>query len=202
MKKIINVLLCTAMLMCSVTGCKADNKSNVDSKAEQSQSIEYETIKPPEDGWTKQQLFDTVYICDNNINLPVNIKSLGEDFKFDQKSIKVNESKHYAKAELLFKDKFLGNVRIENVDRESDIDDNSSITSLVINSETCEVKSCEPVVVNGAKLENMLDEVLKNMGDNYDKNGYVYSFKETGSEKTICILVFKNNSLFTVDFKF
>lgn len=196
------ILLCVITLMGSAAGCKADKNSSADSTVKQSQSIEYETIVPPENGWTKQQIFDTAYIVDRKISLPVNIRSLGEDFKFDEKSIKVNESKHYAKAELLYKNKFLGNVRIENVDSISDIDEETPLTVLLINSDTCEAKSCEPVIVNGIKLGDHLDEALSAMGDNYEKNGDVYTFKDAGSGSEACNFVFRNDTLITVIFHF
>lgn len=82
MKKFFSVLLCTTMLMCYVTGCGADNKSSVDSKVEQSQSIEYETIEPPEGGWTAETVASTIRLCGKPIELPFTVGSLGEGFEF------------------------------------------------------------------------------------------------------------------------
>lgn len=201
-KKIFGVLLCTAMLMCSATGCKADEKSSNDSTVEQSQSIEYETIAPPEEGWTKQQIFDTAYIGGSKISLPATLKSLGKDFEFDKESINVNENKHYAKADLLYKNKLLGNVRIENVDSISDIDEETPLTVLFITSDTCDVKSREPVVVNGIKLGDALDKALSAMGDNYEEDSNIYTFKDAGSGSEACNFVFRNDTLITVIFNF
>lgn len=71
------------MLMCSATGCGAYNKSSVDSKVEQSQSIEYETIEPPEGGWTYETAASTIRICGKPIELPFTVGSLGEVVEFE-----------------------------------------------------------------------------------------------------------------------
>lgn len=81
-KKIFGVLLCTTMLICSAAGCKADEKSSNDSTVEQSQSIEYEIIEPPESGWTVETVASTIRLCGKPIELPFTVDSLGEGFKF------------------------------------------------------------------------------------------------------------------------
>ncbi len=81
MKKFFSVLLCTTMLMCSATGCGTDNKPSVDSKVEQSPSIEYETIEPPESGWTVESIASTIRLCGKPIELPFTVGSLGEEFE-------------------------------------------------------------------------------------------------------------------------
>lgn len=80
-EKNFSVLLCATMLMCSATGCEADNNSSIDSKVEQSQSIEYETIEPPEAGWTVESIASTIRLCDKPIELPFTVGSLGEEFE-------------------------------------------------------------------------------------------------------------------------
>lgn len=70
------------MLTCSAAGCKSDDKSSDDSKAEQSQSIEYETIAPPEGGWTAETVASTIRLCGKPIELPFTVGSLGEEFEF------------------------------------------------------------------------------------------------------------------------
>jgi len=44
------------MLMCSSTGCEAGVNPSVDPTVERSQSVENKTIKPPEDGWSIEEL--------------------------------------------------------------------------------------------------------------------------------------------------
>lgn len=70
------------MLMCSSTGCGANNNSSIDSTVEQSQSIEYETIAPPEDEWTVESIASTIRLCGQPIELPFTVGSLGEEFEF------------------------------------------------------------------------------------------------------------------------
>lgn len=81
-KKFFSILLCITMLTCSAAGCKSDDKSSDDSKAEQSQSIEYETIAPPEGGWTAETVASTIRLCGKPIELPFTVGSLGEEFEF------------------------------------------------------------------------------------------------------------------------
>lgn len=82
-KKFFSILLCITMLTCSAAGCKSDNKSSNDSKAEQSQSIEYETIAPPEGGWTAETVASTIRLCGKPIELPFTVGSLGDGFEFE-----------------------------------------------------------------------------------------------------------------------
>lgn len=70
------------MLTCLAAGCKSDNKSSDDSKAEQSQSIEYETIAPPEGGWTAETVASTIRLCGKPVELPFTVGSLGDGFEF------------------------------------------------------------------------------------------------------------------------
>lgn len=81
-KKIFSVLLSITMLMCSATGCGIEDKSSGDSTVEQSQSIEYETIAPPEGGWTVESIASTIRLCGQPIELPFTVGSLGEGFEF------------------------------------------------------------------------------------------------------------------------
>lgn len=82
MKRKILAFLCITVLMNFAAGCKSDKKSSVDPKVEQSQSIEYETIDPPEDGWTVESIASTIRLCGKPIELPFTVSSLGEGFEF------------------------------------------------------------------------------------------------------------------------
>lgn len=82
MKRKILAFLCITVVMSFAAGCKSDKKSSVDPKVEQSQSIEYETIDPPEDGWTVESIASTIRLCGKPIELPFTVSSLGEGFEF------------------------------------------------------------------------------------------------------------------------
>lgn len=81
-KKIFSVLLSITMLTCSLTGCGANNNSSIDSTVDQLQSIEYETIEPPAEGWTVESIASTIRLCGKPIELPFTVGSLGKEFEF------------------------------------------------------------------------------------------------------------------------
>lgn len=94
----------------------------------------------------------------------------------------------YAKS----KDDFLGKVRIENVDSIDDINRDTPITTLLIDSILCEVKSCTPVVINGLTFGDSYDSILDSMGSNIDNNDGICDFKDIKSERKMCRLSLKN----------
>lgn len=82
MKKKILAFLCITVVMSFAAGCKSDKKSSVDPTVEQSQTIEYKAIAPPEGGWTAETVASTIRLCGKPIELPFTVSSLGEGFEF------------------------------------------------------------------------------------------------------------------------
>lgn len=72
-----------AVLMFSSVSCKSDGSSGVDSTSEQSQSIEYKTIEPPEDGCTIEELLSVTYLCDKQLSYPLMVESLPDGLELD-----------------------------------------------------------------------------------------------------------------------
>lgn len=64
------------------------------------------------------------------------------------------------------------------------------------------MKSSEPVVVNGIKLGNTLDKALSAMGDDYEEDSNIYTFKDGETGVELCKFVFRNDILITVVFNF
>ncbi len=93
-KKIFSVLLGITMLMSSAVGCGSNDRSSTDSTVDQSQSMEYETITPPEDGWTVESIASTIRLCGQPIELPFTVGSLGEGFEFKNNTGIVTYSGH------------------------------------------------------------------------------------------------------------
>lgn len=192
-KRILSIFLCSLILTSGVCGCRKDKSTKDTSQSSSSvEKTDFKTMEPPVDGWTNQEFFDISYICGKKINLPATLDSLGSNFEFDKKSIEVNEEKQYAKADVLYKGDFLGKVRIDNVDNIDDINKNTPLTSLLIDSNLCEVKSCTPVVINGLTFGDSYDSILETMGNSFeDKNG-ICDFKDVKSERIVCKLSIKN----------
>lgn len=192
-RKTFSLFLCSVMLAVGVSGCSTDKSTaNTSPSSSAVSETEYKTMNPPAEGWTEQHFFDIAYICGKKVSLPVTLDSLGNDFEFDKKSIEVNENKQYAKADVLYKDNFLGKVRIENVDSMDDINRDTPLTTLMIDSILCEVKSCTPVVINGLTFGDSYDSILDSMGSNFDNNDGICDFKDIKSERKMCSLSLKN----------
>ncbi len=87
---------------------------------------------------------------------------------------------------------FLGKVRIENVDSIDDINRDTTLTTLLIDSNLYEVKSCTPAVINGLTFGDSYDSILDSMGSNFDNNDGICDFKDIKSERKMCSLSLKN----------
>ena len=122
-KKIFSVLLCITMLMCSSTGCGVDESSSVDSTVEQSQSVEYKTIKPPEDGWSIEELLNVTTFFGHQLSYPLTPDVLGDDFTIVTEDAVIKNGN--VGVELDYQDEFVcmisytGLKKIENIKNDS-----------------------------------------------------------------------------------
>ena len=93
-RKIFSLFLCSMVLTGGLVSCRTD-KSTADTSlssstveetteaaTDQVAETEYNTMKPPEEGWTIETIAPTIRLCGKSIELPFTIGSLGEDFKF------------------------------------------------------------------------------------------------------------------------
>ena len=54
-KKVCELMLCTPVIVCSITGCTKD----------------YETIKPPEVGWSMEKFIGVTNLCGKQLPYPL-----------------------------------------------------------------------------------------------------------------------------------
>lgn len=196
MKKFFNVLLCITMFICSATGCRADNNSSVDSTVEQSQSIEYKTIEPPEDGWTREEFMSTVYLCGKQLTYPLTMEYLGEDFSLDEANkADLNASIGFP---LLYKNNEIGRVFFKKDSGESSCYGN--ITTMMFNT-TFSKSDPNCIVVNGVSLGSSNTDVesalgIPGSGSTYGR--YEYTVKN-GDDRFIDIVLIKEKEVAVIN---
>lgn len=188
MKKIFSVLLCITMLMCSATGCGADNNSSIDSKAEQSQSIEYETINPPENGWTIESILNATYICGKQLCYPLRLSDLGGDFHVDDSE--KTEFSQKVNVELKHNEENICSVMYF----QSDVEDDYQ------NAEICMLGFCEfytdnpsSISINGITLGSCVSDVEEKIGSPNNDKSYYYTYKSSENDKLLLSFSFDAN---------
>lgn len=179
-KKMFGVLLCTTMLICSVAGCKADEKSSNDSTVKQSQSIEYKTIEPPESGWTIETVASTIRLCGKPIELPFTVDSLGEGFEFIDNTGCVSYNGHDA-----FIAAFINN------DKSGDLY-STPIRKIGSSEYYSDDNFQNCFIINGIGISSSRDEVIAAFGepDFQDDTAYEYYSNHIKSEDYIVRLSF------------
>ena len=91
--------LCSALLAvsCFQSCSKTDQGKQQNAPVVQQTSFaDYNIIKPPEDGWDKEKAASVIKICSKGISLPFTVGSLGDDFKFVEKTGCVSYKGHDA----------------------------------------------------------------------------------------------------------
>lgn len=177
MKNFFNVLLCITMLMCSATGCRADNNSSVDSKAEQSQSIEYETIKPPEDGWTIEELMSVTYVCGKQLTYPLTMNSFGNKVEIFEDTLKVQNAKETPSvmAELCSDNEFMG-AAFFNRGSVDDVSGDTPINTISFDTHSDFFeKNGSPIILNGVSFGDTKEELIDALGSKAKINEEAYT---------------------------
>ena len=162
MKKIFSILLCISMLMCSATGCGTDNNSSIDSKTEQSQSSEYETIKPPEDGWTIEELMSVTYVCGKQLTYPLTMNSFGNKVEIFEDTLKVQNAKETPSvmAELCSDNEFMG-AAFFNRGSVDDVSGDTPINTISFDTHSDFFeKNGSPIILNGVSFGDTKEELI------------------------------------------
>lgn len=177
MKKIFSVLLCISMLMCSATGCGADNNSSIDSKTEQSKSIEYETIKPPEDGWTIEELMSVTYVCGKQLTYPLTMNSFGNKVEIFEDTLKVQNAKETPSvmAELCSDNEFMG-AAFFNRGSVDDVSGDTPINTISFDTHSDFFeKNGSPIILNGVSFGDTKEELIDALGSKAKINEKTYT---------------------------
>ena len=96
-KKVLALLLCSAVAVCGVTGCGREatpaDSNSTSSAADTGNSSEtnYNTMKPPESGWTMEELLSVTYLCGRQLSYPLTTDDLGDDFTISTDITKIED---------------------------------------------------------------------------------------------------------------
>ena len=169
-KKILTLLLCSALSVCAFSGCGHEG-SDVDaslneqvSVSEQDNNTNYNTIKPPEDGWTIEELLSVTYVCGKQLSYPLTVDSFGDELHIDEESKRVSGSdgEHIVDADLIYGSKYVG-VVFWTADTIEDVTDTTPIKTLTLYVDDGDEYDVS-FSVNGASYGDRKDEVLKAFG--------------------------------------
>lgn len=177
MKKIFIVLLCTIMLMCSAIGCGVDDNLSVDSTFEQSQNIEYETIKPPENGWTIEELMSVTYVCGKQLTYPLTMNSFGNKVEIFEDTLKVQNAKETPSvmAELCSDNEFMG-AAFFNRGSVDDVSGDTPINTISFDTHSDFFKkNGSPIILNGVSFGDTKEELIDALGSKAKINEETYT---------------------------
>lgn len=176
-RKIFSVLLCATMLMCSAAGCKSDKSSSVDSTVEQSQSIKYETIEPPEGGWTIEELMSVTYVCGKQLTYPLTMNSFGNKVEIFEDTLKVQNAKDTPSvmAELCSDNEFMG-AAFFNRGSVDDVSGDTPINTISFDTHSDFFeKNGSPIILNGVSFGDTKEELIDALGSKAKINDETYT---------------------------
>ena len=200
--RIISVILCGALSLSVFAGCESDDnkvsseESESESTTQEEKVVEYETVEPPEGGWTTEEIMNVTYLCDHKLSYPLSIEYLGEDFSLSRYSRR-SAKQLIVTAVLSYKGDKLANATVVKPD------DETMIYNIVLFPETCQVEDTEPFVINGIKMYDSFEDVLTALGDNYQymsDNSLMYNDRETN--ESLYSLFFEDGKLVHINVAF
>lgn len=202
MKQLLPALLLSVLML---SGCADQPVSAPDepeavpsseAEAQETEAAVYETIAPPEGGWTTEEIMSVTYLCDQRLSYPLSMEALGEDFSLS------NYSKSMVKIKLTpgtlsYKGQSLANATVIKPH------DEMMIYNIVILPTSCEVTEAEPFVINGVKMGASMEETIDALGEDYwykSEDGLLYNDRETG--ESLYSLFFENDQLVHINVAF
>lgn len=139
-----------------IENLKAEPKKESQTKIAEA---DMETIEPPEDGWTLEDLLSVTYIYGQKISYPCTLNDLGEDFEFDFENFHKNSETNMITLPLKYEKNTIACVIMNESDKEK-IDKDTEILRLsFFESLKSEIK------VNGIALNSTKDQVILNFGE-------------------------------------
>lgn len=198
--KIILPVLCTMTTVFSLSGCENDTSSEpVQDNEISKEVISYNTVEPPEGGWTTEEIMNVTYLCDKKLEYPLSLEYLGDDFSLSR-YVKSASENRIVPARLEYKNKYLANATVVKPH------DETMIYNIVLFPDTCKVENVEPFVINGVKMYDSFEDVLTALGDDYyymeENESILYNDRET--DESLYSLFFEDGKLvhINVDFRF
>lgn len=198
-RKIFSLFLCSMVLTGGLVGCGTDkstadtslSSSTVEETTDQVAETEYKTMKPPEEGWTIEELMSVTYLCGKQLTYPLTMEYLGEDFSLDEAN--KTELKLSIGYPLLYKDKKIGLVTFKKNSNQSS--NHGDITSLMFNNVSYSASDC--IVVNDIHFGSSNTNVKSMLGTPCDKSTdgrYAYTI-QNGDDKFLDIIFVKKKDV-------
>jgi hypothetical protein len=162
LKKLISITL-SLILILALSSC---NKTK------------YQTIDPPENGWTIELLNKVTYIGGKQVAFPITLNQLPEDFSLGEKRF-INENNVLVFYLLYNGDEFCI-CTIEDVESENSTIDNLPISQLFIpNINNRNFDFTDLIVINGVTFNSNISDIETKLGKTYetqDNTGDKYTF--------------------------
>ena len=176
---------------------ESDIETVTDSTVVQEDNImEYNVVEPPEGGWTTEEIMNVTYLCDKKVCFPLSIEYLGDDFTLSHYS-KFLAKQHLEPASLNYKGKSLANATVIKPH------DETMIYNIVLFPEICEVEDIEPFVINGVKMYDSFEDVLKALGNDYSyMNDDSLSYRDRETHESLYSLFFEDGKLVHINVSF
>lgn len=194
-KRIFSLFVCAALLMCSAVGCGKEESSAGDSSA-----AEYQTMEPPEDGWTIEELLSVTYLCDTQLSYPLTLASLGDNFSLNADEMSYRETEKSVIAGLLYNGNTCATIWQMSTNKFSEITNDMPIDAIEINSFSTGIE--QPVVINGITFQADAEEVTAAFGEPdevYDDDSIVTYYLNHDESKTLAF-TFDSGALIDVQF--
>ena len=187
-RRIFSLFLCSVMLAGVVSGCGTDTAttdslsslSTVEETTEagtvQVAETEYKTMKPPEEGWTIEELMSVTYICGEQLSYPLTMNSFGNKVEIFEDTLKVQNAKDTPSvmAELCSENEFVG-AAFFNRDSVDDVSGDTPINTISFDTHSDFFeKNGSPITLNGVSFGDTKEELIDALGSKVKINEEAY----------------------------
>ena len=177
MKKIISAIV-LLVILCTLSSCGTAEAA----VTEPIEPAEIKTVAPPENGWTIEELANTIYFNGQSIKLPLKIKDLGDKYDVNKDDIYFLGTS--ATVPLTYDNEIIAVLTLENCLKLDDVYD-SNVSVIILSSLVVDENSNECVMINGLSLSGNKNDAISCLGEptKTDVAGnsgvLIYNIKET-----------------------
>jgi len=199
-KRIFSLLLCSVILMSSTVGCGRDENTVTESSSTHSETMEYQTMEPPEDGWTVEELLSVTYLCGTQLSYPLTLESLGEDFSLNTDEMSYRETEKSVIAGVLYKDEFFATIWQTSTNTFSEITNDMPISAIEISFYGSEID--DPIVMNGITFSEDVESVISAFGEPNEvyADNSILTYYLNGDESKTLEFTFDSEDMVDVQF--
>ena len=187
-RRIFSLFLCSMVLTGGLVGCDTDtattdtspSSSTVEETTEagtvQVAETEYKTMKPPEEGWTIEELMSVTYICGEQLSYPLTMNSFGNKVEIFEDTLKVQNAKDTPSvmAELCSENEFVG-AAFFNRDSVDDVSGDTPINTISFDTHSDFFeKNGSPITLNGVSFGDTKEELIDALGSKVKINEEAY----------------------------